>query len=193
LGLGVAIAPLSLSFAGTATLLVGVGGLVNGLLTFNFDCNTGQLTLLGNQTTTIGSNNWNGSGNSGNGSSGNGNSGNGNSGANWNGGGTFVTNSGTQVFVNPGFLGLGGLLAGVLNLVNGVLVVVDNVVDNLLNDVVVIADNLLYNVVATVDGLVYTLGLGGIICGHSYDASTNTFTSCGCTNPIPLLQGLAVL
>jgi hypothetical protein len=186
LGLGVSVAPLSLAFAGTSTLLVGIGGVLNGLLTFNFDCSTGQLTLIGNTTTTSSSTSGSSTGSSAGSSTGS-------TTVSSSGGGTFVTSSGNIVFVNPGFLGLGGLLAGVLNLVDGLLVVVDHVVDNLLDDLVPLVDNLLFNVVATVDGLLYSLGLGGVICAHTYNATTNTFVSCGCTHPIAGLQGLAVL
>jgi len=97
------------------------------------------------------------------------------------------------VILNPGLLGLGGLLGGVINLVDGVLTVVDHTVENLLDDVVVVVDHLLYDVVVTLDGIVYTLGLGGILCGFTHDSTTGNFTPCNCANANPLLQGLAVL
>jgi len=177
IGADVSIAPLSLSFAGTSTLFVGIGGQISGLLTFAFDASTGQLHLISNHTTST-------SGGSGSGSQGG--SGSGSQGGS--GSGTSIATTGTTVVVNHGGLALGGLLTGVLQLVDGVLQIVDNVVD----DVVVLVDHVLYDVVVTVDGIIYTLGLGGILCGFKPNAS-GVLTQCNCANPNSLLQGLAVL
>jgi len=187
IGAGVSIAPLSLSFAGTSTLLVGIGGQISGLLTFQFDASTGQLHLISNQTTSTSGGSGAAAGAGSGSGSGSGSSSNGGS-ASGSGTGTYIANTGNTVVVNHPGLGLGGLLTGVLGLVDGVLQTVNTLVD----DVVIIADHLLYDVVVTVDGIIYTLGLGGILCGFKPNAS-GALTQCNCANPNGLLQGLAVL